>query len=106
MSASEWPSNPKSEAMTTPPRISGRPRTMRWTSQPWPIRKLKTRSLRSNSGRHFLRQKQPRQVHVGRLGDLQIAIAARDHAHFHLIQAFHQAGFVGAGETILARLRE
>src|ERR1700733_135686 len=101
ISASEWPSKPNWEGITTPPRISGRPATMRWTSQPWPIRKS-----RSNLGRHFFRQEQTRQVHVGWLGDLQIAVAARNHADLYLIQAFHQTGFIGACEPVLARFGE
>ena len=102
MSASEWPSRPNSLGIVTPPRISGaaRRQAMHVPAEAGANLAITTPSRR----RHLFGQKQPRQFHVGRPGDLDVAVAALHHAHFHLFQALHQAGFVGAGEAV-ARAR-
>ena len=82
----------------TPPRISGRPAARRWTSHPSPVRN----SLKAGFLGEFLVEEQVRQVHVARLGDLDVAVAAQHHAHLH-VQALHQAGFVCAHEAVRAR---
>ena len=50
--------------------------------------------------RGFLFEEQPGEVHVGGLGDLDVAIGAQHYAYFHLVQTLHQAGFVSAGEAV------
>src|ERR1700683_3646348 len=124
ISASEWPSSPNSLGIVTPPRISARPGAIRCESQPRPTRiSLKWggppgprrtppsgpdnwSDSRRGFARHLFAQEQARQLHVGRLGDFVVAVAALDHAHLGLLQAFHQAGFIGAGETVALRLLE
>src|SRR5437764_9849842 len=94
-SASEWPSKPNSQGIVIPPRISGRPVAMRWMSQPRPVRySLKNR---------FFLGEEAGQFHIAGLGDLDVAVTARDDAHFDLFQPLDQARFVGAGEAIATR---
>src|ERR1035437_9964347 len=47
-------------------------------------------------------KEEARQVHIAGLGDLDVAIAAQHHAHFH-VQALDHAGLVGAEEAVLTR---
>src|SRR5579864_5302143 len=107
MSASEWPSSPRSLGTVTPPRISGRPAARRCTSHPMPVRNSFTiLGSRGRLARHFFGQEQARQFHVGRLGDFDVAIAALHYMDVGLFQALHQAGFVGAAESVYAGLGE
>ncbi len=61
------------------------------------------RSSRCGLPGHFLGKEEPREVHVGRSGDLQIAVAALDHAHLHLFEPLHQTRLVGSDEPVLPR---
>ncbi len=48
----------------------------------------------------FFGQEQSRQIHIRRLGDLDVAIATLHHRHIDFFQPLHQARFVGTGEAI------
>src|SRR5579863_10501154 len=92
-SASEWPSNPNSEGIVTPPRMSGRPREIRWLSHPRPVR-FSGIPPSDLPWRGLVFKEQACQVHIAGLGNLDIAVAAQHHADLHL-QPLHQARFIG-----------
>ena len=45
-------------------------------------------------------------LHIGRAGDLDVALASGDDADFHLLQPLDQAGFVRADEPVFAGFLE
>src|SRR5437764_3577721 len=91
-SASECPARPNSQGIVTPPNISGRPGTMRWTSQPCPVR--------NSPKAGFFLGEQTGQIHITRLGDLDVSIAPQHHAHFDLFQPLNQARFIRPVESV------
>src|SRR5579884_1075037 len=89
-----WTRRP--ESWGAPPRCGARPSPGQSASRG-----------RSNSypAGGFVREKQAGQLHIGRLGDLDVTIAARDNVDLH-VQPFDQAGLVGADEPVLPRFIE
>src|SRR2546423_2476856 len=51
----------------------------------------------------LLLEKQTREVHIARFGDLDVAVAAHDHANVPQLEPFDQAGFIRSDEIVAAR---
>src|SRR5438445_9257658 len=93
-SASLWPSNPLSCAISTPPTTSLRPGTRRWTSKPWPTRM-------SELDASLELQDELRDAQVLGEGHLDVRALALHQARRVVADRFHRLGLVGRGGLVL-----
>src|SRR5438105_9657498 len=93
-SASLWPSNPLSCAISTPPTTSLRPGTRRWTSKPWPTR-------RSDIDASLELEDELRDAQVLGEGHLDVRALALHEPRRVVADRLHRLGLVGRGGLVL-----